>query len=234
MFNPPPTHTSSSTVDKIFLHSNSGKKISALYLPHPETKQTILLSHGNSEDIMSILPTLKKLNSLGFSVLAYDYEGYGESEGHPNELNTYQAIDAAYDYLTLEKGVPPKSLILYGRSIGTGPTIDLAIRKPIAGVILECPFVSLYRIITILPLIPYDKYKNLQKVPLIEVPVLVIHGDKDEVISFWHGKKIYQAIQSKKQFYWVQGAHHNDIIEIARDGYWDVISQFIHSLGPSQ
>jgi abhydrolase domain-containing protein 17 len=83
----------------IKLSSANGVQISATYLHNPEARFTILFSHGNAEDIGTALPTLERLKAMGFSVFAYDYQGYGTSSGVPSEENTYQDVEAAYNYL---------------------------------------------------------------------------------------------------------------------------------------
>lgn len=229
MFQPPHTHLIEDS-HTLKLQSASGKKITAVYLQNPTAKYTILLSHGNAEDLFTLRPFLERLRQQGFSVLAYDYQGYSTSEGLPTEKNTYQAIDAAYDYLTKQANVPPSQIILYGRSLGSGPTVDLATRVPVKAVILESPFMSAYRTLTQIPLILFDKFNNISKIDNIKVPVLVLQGTRDRVVPHWQGKKIFAEIKSPKEGYWIDGAGHNNIPEVAQDAYWNKLSDFANSL----
>src|SRR5574342_467910 len=114
----PPAPSYPDMPDVIRLATASGERIAAVYLPNPRATYTMLFSHGNAEDLGGIRPLLPVLQDLGFSVLAYDYRGYGLSEGQPSERNVYADIDAAYDYLTRDARVQPGRLILYGRSLG--------------------------------------------------------------------------------------------------------------------
>lgn len=200
--------------------------ISALYLPNPKAKYTLLYSHGNAEDLGEIQPILEEIRQMGFAIFAYDYQGYGTSEGVASELATYQDIDAAYKYLTQRLKVPPDRIIAYGRSVGGGPTIDLAVRKPVAGVILESTFVSAFRTVTQIPLFPFDKFTNLDKIGRIRCPVLIVHGKADEVIPVWHGQKLFAAAQEPKRFLEIEQAQHNDILEVARDRYTTAVQDF--------
>lgn len=206
------------------------QNLSAVYLPNPGARYTILFSHGNAEDLSTLYPFLKLLTEHGYAVFAYDYPGYGQSTGKPSERGTYQAIDAAYQYMTTELNIPADHILLYGRSLGAGPTIELASHSPCAGLILESAFVSAYRVYTYLPLIPFDKYRNLHKIAAITVPILLIHGTHDSVIPIWHSKKLFAHATSPKQAYWVEGASHNNVLSAAKTAYWQAINHFVTSL----
>ncbi len=119
-------------------------EIAALYLKNPKAAVTLLYSHGNGEDLESVLPLLSEYQRRGFSVLAYDYPGYGRSPGKSSEQGAYRAIDACYRFLTDEQSVSPEQIVLYGRSLGSGPAVDLASREPVGGLVLEGGFVSAF------------------------------------------------------------------------------------------
>ena len=181
-----PAHYEDSA-DILKLTTADGMKISARYLPNPTAAYTILYSHGNGEDLGDDAQLLENLNAMGFAVFAYDYHGYGTSEGTPNETKTYQDIDAAYTYLTAGLHIPANRIIIYGRSLGGGPAIDLATRKPAAGLIIQSTFVSAYRAFTRIPLVPFDEFRNIDKIGRVQCPVLVIHGTADGVVPFAQG-----------------------------------------------
>ncbi len=228
IFQPPrPTYQDKANIIKIPLEN--GNKISALYLTHPHATITLLYSHGNAEDLGTLYPLLEMFQQHGYNVLAYDYQGYGTSDGKPSEKNTYQDIMAAYTYLTQTLAVPASHIVVYGRSVGTGPSVYLATKVPVKALILESPFVSAYRVQTTLPLIPFDKYPNLARISQLDMPLLVIHGTKDTVIPFWHGKMISEKALGPTQTYWVDGANHNDAHQM-KPTYWKALSSFIESL----
>lgn len=214
----------------IEITTQDGKKISAVYLENKQAFYTILYSHGNAEDLSLLLPFFETFRSQGFSIFAYDYHGYGKSEGRPSEKNTYLDINAAFNYLTQNLKISPDRIILYGRSLGTGPTVELASKTHPAGIILESPMVSAFRVVTILPLFPIDKYENTQKISKISSPILFIHGTADTTIPIWHGKKLYDLAREPKFFYSVENANHNDLVEIAGEQYWKTIIEFSNSL----
>lgn len=229
LFQPPQT-PKQPIVNEIKIPLANQQTLSAVYLPNPRARFTVLFSHGNAEDLHTLAPFLQQLYQHGFAVLAYDYPGYGNSTGKPSEANTYQAILAAYQYLTTELSVSPENIIIYGRSLGSGPSTELAANQRCAGLILESPFVSAYRVYTYWPLYPFDQYQNLHKIPHVRSPILLIHGTHDSVIPVWHGYKLFAAAKSPKQAYWVENASHNNVLMVAKENYWQSISQFVSSL----
>lgn len=201
-------------------------KISALYLPNPKARYTLLYIHGNAEDLGDIRPQLEQFKQYGFSVFAYDYRGYGTSDGQPSEQHAYQDAKAAYAYLTQELGVKSNRLLVHGRSLGGGSAVYLATQHPVAGVILESTFTSPFRVIVPFPILPFDKFTNLQRLKQITVPVLVMHGEADQVIPIEHGRKLYEAASKAKRFLWVEGAGHNDLPQVAGKQYFQTLKEF--------
>jgi abhydrolase domain-containing protein 17 len=193
------------------------EKISAIYLPNPQAKYIILYSHGNASDLGNLRPTLDRLHKWGFSVLAYDYRGYGTSNGSPSENNAYQDADAAYSYLTKELKIPPQQIIIYGQSLGGGAAAELAAKYPVAGLILESTFTSAFRVVVPISILPFDKFTNQDKLSKVRCPVLVMHGEVDETIPIQHGQRLYASASEPKQFLEIPGAGHNDFMEVAGD-----------------
>jgi hypothetical protein len=175
----------------------SGKKISALYLPNPVARYTLLVSHGNAEDLGDDRYWLEDLRRAGFSIFAYDYEGYGTSEGKPGEQSLYEDEAAAYDFLAVILKTEPDRIIIFGRSVGTGPATYIAARRPSAGLILQSPFVSAFRVLTKIPLLPFDKFPNGKYIRHVHSPVLIMHSHGDSVIPFWHGQKMFDLAMSR-------------------------------------
>src|SRR5215472_16123831 len=219
--------------DVLKLTTRTGKKISALYLPNPQAKFTLLVSHGNAEDLGDDRFWLEELQRAGFSVLAYDYEGYGTSEGKPGEQAAYDDENAAYDYLTQTMKITTDRIIIYGRSVGSGPAVHLAARRPAAGLILQSPFVSAFRVLTRVPLLPFDKFPNAKEISNVHCPLLIIHGVNDSVIGLWHGKKLFELANQPKHFVAVEGADHNDLDIVAGATYPKAVQKFAASLGQS-
>jgi fermentation-respiration switch protein FrsA (DUF1100 family) len=218
----------------IKLRSADGANISAIYLSNPAAVYTILFSHGNAEDIGDLEMLLEGIRVAGFAVFAYDYQGYGTSQGKPSELHAYEDEDAAYDYMVQSLHIQPDRIIAFGRSVGSGPATDLASRRPLAGLILESAFTSAYRVLTRVSILPFDRFNNLRKIVTVRCPVLVIHGMQDQVVNAIHGKRLYEAANDPKQCLWVEGAGHNDVAYVAGKRYIEALRKFAELLRQRQ
>lgn len=222
----PPTPTYGDRPEILKLSTKDGDRIAAIYVANPAATHTLLFSHGNGEDLGSVLPFLPTLRDLGFSVFAYDYRGYGLSEGKPTEGHLYADIDAAYDYLIRELRVSPQRIVAHGRSLGAGAAVDLASRRTVAGLVLESPFLSAFRVMTRVPLFPFDKFRNADKIDRVHCPLLIIHGEDDEIVPFWHGRQLFDRAPGPKTFVAIPGAHHNDLTWVAGARYTQALTEF--------
>ena len=212
------------------LRTSDGATISAKFYENNDAVFTILFSHGNAEDLGNIEPFILTLRDSGFAVLAYDYHGYGTSDGSPSESNTYKDIDAAYEYLVETKKIPTGRIILHGRSVGGGPAVDLASREPVGGLILESTFTSASRVLTNVRIFPFDKFENLNKIAAIKCPLLIIHGKRDWTISFHHGEELFAAAKEPKTSLWIDNAGHNNLFNVASEPYLKSIRDFADGL----
>ncbi|OYD97964.1 alpha/beta hydrolase [Nostoc sp. 'Peltigera membranacea cyanobiont' 210A] len=222
--------------DPTILKLRSGKdtNISATYLLNTQAKYTILYSHGNSEDLGDIKQILEKLHAWGFSVFAFDYRGYGTSQGKPTESHAYEDINSAYNYLTQNLKIPPERIIVLGRSVGGGSAVNLAMHKPVAGLIIESSFISAFQVIVPFRILPFDKFPNLKNIKKVKCPILVIHGKADNIIPFTHGEKLFNAAKSPKLSLWVEEANHNDLFSIAEEKYRQTLQDFTNLVKANQ
>lgn len=225
----PPSSTYDDNASIKRISSEDGSIIATLYLPNPTSNILIIYSHGNAEDLGMIREHMQEFYKLGFSVLAYDYSGYGLSEGAPSEAAAYDNIYSVYQYAINDLQVEPEDIVVYGRSLGAAPSVDLASKQKVGAVILEAAFVSAFRVVTYLPVFPLDKFNNLSKINKIKAPILVIHGTADKIIPLWHGQKLFNSYRGEKQAYWVEGAGHNNISFIANQEYYATIKNFINN-----
>lgn len=173
--------------------SNKKERVPAIFHRHPGAKFTILYSHGNGEDIGLLIEESKSMsNNLRANVFVYDYVGYSTSklEGSAaSEQGCIRSITAAYQFLTEDLTIHPRNIILFGVSIGSGPTVDLAsrtyCRDSIAGVILQSPILSGGCVIfgpTAGGIArPFDIFTNYSKIGRIRKPIAIMHGTADEV-----------------------------------------------------
>jgi fermentation-respiration switch protein FrsA (DUF1100 family) len=212
------------------LRTPSGENISAKFFENPNAEFTILFSHGNAEDVFGSTPYFEKLRGAGFNVFAYDYRGYGTSEGTPSEQNAYEDAETAYNYLVENLQIAPEKIIVHGRSLGAAVSIDLASRKTSGGLIVESAFVSAFRVLTHYPVFPFDKFQNLGKIKRVKCPVLFIHGRKDEIIPFWHGEMLFAAADQPKFSLWLDEANHNNVSSAGGQAYLQAIRDFAANL----
>jgi uncharacterized protein len=203
------------------LHTAEGTRLHAWWCPvdpansHPP--RTLLYCHGNAGNLSHrgfIIPNWQKY--LNVSVLIFDYPGYGKSAGKPNEQQCYAAADAAYDWLTQTKNVPPEQLLIYGGSLGGGVAIDLASRRPHHALIVAKSFTSLpdvgQRIYPWLPVrwVMRNRFNNLTKIGKCHQPVFITHGTADDLVPFVLSQRLYEAANEPKRFCILEGLNHND------------------------
>ncbi|MGF1524082.1 MAG: alpha/beta hydrolase [Leptolyngbyaceae cyanobacterium] len=227
IFLPQPASYQDTTTDNLLkLPVTETEQISAVYLPNSQATHTLLYIHGNAEDLGDIRPFLEQLLDWGFSVFAYDYRGYGTSDGKPSERNAYQDATTAYRHLTEQLRIPPEQMIVYGRSVGGGSATELASQYPIGGLILESTFTSVFRVVVPFPLLPFDKFPNLTKLRTVQCPVLIMHGEADQTIPWHHGQALYAAAPEPKAFLWIENAGHNDFALVAGDRLREALRSF--------
>lgn len=198
-------------VDVLKLSTKKGNEIVAMYVKNPSASMTLLYSHGNAADLGQMFHIFTELSlHLGVNVMGYDYSGYGQSSGKPSEQDTYADIEAAYKCLEETYGVKEEDIILYGQSVGSGPALELAIRLPrLRAVILHSPILSGLRVMyPVKRTFWFDIYKNIDKISLVNCPVLVIHGTEDEVVDFSHGKQLWELCKEKYEPLWLKGGNH--------------------------
>ncbi|XP_060195808.1 uncharacterized protein LOC132625051 isoform X2 [Lycium barbarum] len=190
-------------VDILKLGTKKGTEIIAMYVRNPGAKVTVLYSHGNAADLGQMYDLFTELSlHLQVNLMGYDYSGYGQSTGKPSEQNTYADIEAAYKCLEETYGVKEEDIILYGQSVGSGPTLDLASRfSRLRAVVLHSPILSGVRVL----------HPNIDKIPLVECPVLIIHGTADDVVDFSHGKQLFDLCKQKYDPLWIEGGNHCDL-----------------------
>ncbi|KAI0511675.1 alpha/beta hydrolase domain-containing protein 17B isoform X2 [Dendrobium catenatum] len=198
-------------VEVMRLKTRRKNEIVAVYVKNPAAKLTVLYSHGNAADIGQIYELFIELSvHLRVNLIGYDYSGYGQSTGKPSEINTFADIEAVYRCLEETYGILSQDIILYGQSVGSGPTLDLATRLPcLKAVVLHSPILSGLRVMyPVKRTYWFDIFKNIDKIQLVNCPVLVIHGTDDDVVNFSHGKKLWELCKEKYEPLWIKGGNH--------------------------
>lgn len=220
-------------LQEVWFDSTDGARLFGWYVESKETPGVLLWCHGNAGNIIHRLENLVELYRLGLSVLIFDYRGYGRSSGTPSEEGLYRDALAAYAYLTEARRVAPERLVLFGRSLGAAVAGDVASRKPVAGLILESPFPSVGAVARAHYFgLPVDwllsaEFNLVERLRRISVPVLVVHGDRDEVVPIQLGQQVFEAAREPKSFYLVPGADHNDLYVVGGRPYFQRIKRFV-------
>ncbi|MEQ2282803.1 Alpha/beta hydrolase domain-containing protein 17A [Ameca splendens] len=217
------------TIEVFFTRSSRGNRVGCMYIRcAPNARFTMLFSHGNAVDLGQMSSFYIGLGTrINCNIFSYDYSGYGVSTGKPTEKNLYADIDAAWHAMRTRYCIIPENIILYGQSIGTVPTVDLASRYECAAVILHSPLTSGMRVAfpETKQTYCFDAFPNIEKVSKITSPVLIIHGTEDEVIDFSHGLTLFERCPKAVEPLWVEGAGHNDIELYSQ--YLDRLRRFI-------
>jgi uncharacterized protein len=192
-----------------------------------------LYLHGNAGNVTHRAAQIREITAAGSSILMLDYRGYGKSEGRPTEQGLYRDSEAAYAYL-IGLGYRGEQIILHGESLGTAVAVDLASRRPCAALVLEAPFSSASDVAgTVLPGIGpllVRSFNSRAKIGGVPCPKLFMQGDRDEVIPPRLGQELFRAAQGPKEFWVIEGAGHNDILDTAGARYRDKLREFYGSL----
>ena len=194
-------------VDMLKLYTKKGNKIVATYVKNPSASLIALYSHGNAADLGYIFNIFVELNlRLGVNLMGYDYSWYWQSSRKPSEQDTYADVEVAYSYLEDTNGVKEKDIILYGQSIGNGPALELATCLPrLRVVILHRPILSGFRITCPVKwTFWFDIDKNIDKIPPVNCPVLVINGTNDAILDWSHGKQLWELCKEKYEPFWLK------------------------------
>ena len=223
--------------DDVFLSTPDGVRLHGWFIPG-DAKTTILWFHGNGGNISQRVDNILLVNRhLGANVFIFDYRGYGRSEGRPSEEGTYVDAEAAVEYLLSERRVAAdRDLVLFGRSLGGAVAVEIATRRSVRAVILESPFTSVVAMATRThPYVPaalvrslvQSRYDSLAKIKDVHSPIMVLHGDRDDLIPFDIGRELFEAANEPKRFYAIEGAAHNDTYLVGGGLYFDALRQFL-------
>lgn len=205
----------------------------------------VLYLHGNGINMGANVNRAMWFHQLGLSVLKIDYRGYGRSQGNfPTEATVYQDVETAWDYLVEKRGIEPGRIFLYGHSLGGAIAIELALwHREVAGAIVESSFTSmramvanLYPLFRIFPvdLLLNQRFDSINKIKLLQMPVLLIHGTDDEMVPSGMSQQLFAAANEPKQLFLVPEACHNDVAEVGCEPYLQAVHQFVERVRARQ
>jgi uncharacterized protein len=219
--------------EDVWLTTRDGVQLNAWWFPSAGSQIATLFLHGNAGNVTHRVDHAQAVKDAGSAILVIDYRGYGKSKGQPGEHGLY--LDAAAGYEKLRRlGYSADRIILHGESLGTAVAVDLASRERCAGVILESPLASLSEMAgQVLPIIGpllAHGFNTDKKIRRVHAPLLIIHGDADEVVPFSQGQAVFKAANEPKQFWQIPGAHHNDLLYVAGPSYVARVRAFYQTL----
>lgn len=227
----PPPHWAGGA-EEVWMECRDGVRIHGLWWGEPEGAPVILFLHGNAQEAYSWSLVRRELEPLGCRMLLIDYHGYGKSGGEPHEEGLYLDGEAALRWLR-GRGVAEGDTVVFGKSLGGAVACEIAQGRELAALVLESTFTSLASVARrLFPFLPCgvplgENYGSLDKIGRARCPVLVIHGDRDDLIPVEEGKELFRAAPQPKELYLVRGAGHNDVSLVAGDEYARRIDSFL-------
>jgi fermentation-respiration switch protein FrsA (DUF1100 family) len=206
--------------------------------PERRSGYWLLICHGNAGNLSEGGRALHyaRLRDLGLGILAFDYRGYGESEGSPGEAGVYRDAEAAYHYLRDGLGVPPGRIILFGHSLGSAVAVELAGRVPAAGLILDGALSSgVERGQELYPWLPVrwiarNRFESNRRIGRLTLPKLFLHARDDQIVPIAHGERLFAAAPEPKRFVRLSGGH-GDAFLTDGAAYFEAIGRFVAELG---
>lgn len=209
----------------------------AWMFPQDKARGAVLFSHGLGETMAERLEMAKTFYDMGFSVLMYEYGGYWESTGEQSEKRCFDDVRAAWTFLTQTKGMRPDQILVFGESLGTGPSVEVAHAMKPGALILLSPFTSLadvaQRRAPFLPvhLLLQHRFDNAAKIKQVTCPVLILHGIDDVIVPFSQGESLFKLANEPKKLVKMRGGH--DAFWIEKEKFKYHVSKFVDPLFPS-
>ena len=229
--------------EEVWIDSGEGIKLHAWFLkPAGQAKaQIILYSHGNAGNMSGRLSKAKGWLDQGYSVMLYDYRGYGKSTGKMEKGgDIVRDAQAAFQWLEQAKDISPRNIILYGESLGSYVSVSLAVQYTVFALILEAPFTSFSELAAIhYPMFPKImvqtmlkdfEFSNENQISQIKCPVFILHGTQDETCPYEMAERLFEKAPESKSFFTVEGGHHNDLPIAAGPDYWQKPLEFLTRL----
>jgi len=204
-------------VDVTF-NTHDGVSLHGWWVPGRVDGTTLVWFHGNAGNLGDRVGLLELLHEeLGIGIFAIDYRGYGTSEGEPSEAGLYADARAALEAAQLHAGARPDEIVVFGQSLGAAVAVELASTHSLRGVVLEAAFTSIqdmarhhYSFLPVWPLLR-TSFDSEARIAAIDAPLLMLHGENDDIVPFDMGRRLFAAAKAPKEFTGVEGAGHNDV-----------------------
>jgi fermentation-respiration switch protein FrsA (DUF1100 family) len=204
-------------VEDAWFQAEDGTKLHGWFVPHPAPKAVILFTHGNGGNITHRSELMHEMHRrLGVTTLLFDYRGYGRSEGSPSGEGILQDARAARAWLTKRAGISPERLVIFGESLGGAVAVQLAAEGGARGLVLQNTFDSLAAVAAAhypwapVKLLLRTKLDSAEAIRSYRGPLLQFHGDRDRIVPYERGHRLFEAANEPKQLVTIKGADHND------------------------
>lgn len=200
--------------EDVRLETSDGVTLAAWWVPAPHGRGALIFSHGNAGNMGDRVGKLRLFHDLGLSVLAFDYRGYGASQGKPSEEGMAHDMDAAIAHVRDSRGVPLDRTVFYGESLGGAVVIEAATRFPPAALVAESTFTSARAMARrhypfVPPALVRVGYDSLSRVRRLACPKLFLHGPADTIVPFEMGEALFRAAPEPKRFATLVGDHNS-------------------------
>lgn len=211
----PPAVTVARNGQDVVIETDDGIRLGGWYFPVAGDGPAVLVLPGNGGDRSMRAPLAVALNRMGSSVLLLDYRGFGGNPGRPSEDGLAADARAAQTWLAAQPGV--KEIVYFGESLGAAVAVGLALERPPRALVLRSPFTSLADVGAVhYPWLPIrwlllDRYPSLERITSVRVPLLLIAGDRDDIVPEPMSRRLYEAANEPKHYELVPGAGHNDL-----------------------
>lgn len=218
------------------IETHDGERVIAWYAKARKGQPTLLYFHGNAGSLDSRSERIRKYKNGGRGIFMMSYRGYSGSTGSPSEQANVADGKRAFDTLVAE-GVAPHDIIIYGESLGSGVAVQVAAARSPGGIILDAPYTSIVDIAAgqypWLPVRPMlrDRYESDAYIASVHCPLLIVHGEKDDVIPVTMGRKMYELANAPKDIVTFKSAGHADHYLY---GSYDAINAWIDKLWPAK
>lgn len=226
--------------EEVWFAAADGVKLHGWYVPGKPGGPVLLFCHGNAGNISHRVDNLWHFHRLGLSVLIFDYRGYGRSEGRASEQGTYDDGRGALAWLH-GRGWQPQQMIYFGRSLGAGIAVQLALETPPGALVLETPFPSIAAmgwhhnpILYLLLGWALDaRYDSFNKISRVNAPLLLFQGDRDSIVPEPMARRLFERANEPKSYHLIRGADHNNTYDVGGEAYWQQWRQFLQQHFPA-
>lgn len=226
-------HRQGIRVQNVHFSSLDGVRLHGWWLPQEDAQGTLIFFHGSAGNLGGHVEALRALSRLQLNLFAFDYRGYGRSDGSPSEEGLFQDGRAAWRHVTRQLGQPSERVLLYGHSLGGAVAIDTAVHAEAAGLVVQSSFTDVKDMARALfPSVPLhwvarNQFRSIDKVGRLKLPKLFVHGTADAKVPADHSRTLYEAASDPKDLYWVEGAEHGDVHRRGGVRYLERLERFL-------